>query len=72
MNVIFLTMTPISDINVREIYPDLLRMFVSKGHKVFVFSSRDFCPKNIEVHPPISDDQYALDKSHIVLNCPNS
>ena len=34
MNVIFLTMAPIADVNVREIYPDLLREFVRNGHKV--------------------------------------
>lgn len=41
MNVIFLTMAPIEDINVREIYPDLLRYFVEKGHMVYVVSPRD-------------------------------
>ena len=41
MNVIFLTMAPIADINVREIYPDLLRYFVGKGHQVFIVSPRD-------------------------------
>lgn len=41
MTVIFLTMAPIEDINVREIYPDLLRYFVEKGHMVYVVSPRD-------------------------------
>lgn len=41
MNVLFLTMAPIEDINVREIYPDLLRYFVEKGHMVYVVSPRD-------------------------------
>lgn len=41
MNVIFLTMAPIEDINVREIYPDLLRHFVKEGHKVYIVSPRD-------------------------------
>jgi len=41
MNVIFLTMAPIRDIKVREIYPDLLRKFVAKGDNVFVVSPRE-------------------------------
>lgn len=41
MNVIFLTMAPIEDISVREIYPDLLRHFVKEGHKVYIVSPRD-------------------------------
>lgn len=41
MNVIFLTMAPIEDINVREIYPDLLRHFVKQGHQVYIVSPRD-------------------------------
>jgi glycosyltransferase involved in cell wall biosynthesis len=34
-------MAPIEDINVREIYPDLLRHFVKEGHKVYIVSPRD-------------------------------
>lgn len=41
MKVIFLTMAPISDISVRELYPDLLRMFVAKGHQVYIVSPRE-------------------------------
>lgn len=41
MKVIFLTMAPIEDINVREIYPDLLRYFVKQGHLVYIVSPRD-------------------------------
>lgn len=41
MNVIFLTMAPIEDIKVHEIYPDLLRFFVEKGHIVYIVSPRD-------------------------------
>lgn len=41
MNVIFLTMAPIADINVREIFPDLLREFLAKGHKVYIVSPRE-------------------------------
>lgn len=41
MNVIFLTMAPIADVNVREIYPDLLRYFVGQGHQVYIVSPRD-------------------------------
>lgn len=41
MNVIFLTMAPIKDIKVREIYPDLLRKFVEKGHNVYIVSPRE-------------------------------
>lgn len=36
MNVIFLTMSQNVDINLREIYPDLLRKFVKEGHQVFI------------------------------------
>ncbi len=38
---IFLTMAPIEDINVREIYPDLLRHFLKEGHQVYIVSPRD-------------------------------
>lgn len=41
MKVIFLTMAPIADISVKEIYPDLLREFVAKGHQVYVVSPRE-------------------------------
>lgn len=41
MKVIFLTMAPIADIGVKEIYPDLLREFVAKGHQVYVVSPRE-------------------------------
>lgn len=41
MNVVFLTMAPIADVNVREIYPDLLRYFVGQGHQVYIVSPRD-------------------------------
>ena len=41
MNVIFLTMASIADVNVREIYPDLLREFVRNGHKVYIVSPRE-------------------------------
>lgn len=41
MNVIFLTMAPIADISVKEIFPDLLREYVAKGHQVFVVSPRE-------------------------------
>lgn len=34
-------MAPIEDINVRELYPDLLRKFVKEGHKVFVVSPHE-------------------------------
>lgn len=41
MNVIFLTMAPIADISVKEIFPDMLREYVAKGHQVFVVSPRE-------------------------------
>lgn len=41
MNVIFLTMAPITDINVREIFPDLLREFIANGHQVYIVSPRE-------------------------------
>ena len=41
MNVIFLTMSQNVDINLREIYPDLLRKFVKEGHQVFIVHPRE-------------------------------
>ena len=41
MNVIFLTMSQNVDINLREIYPDLLRKFVKEGHEVFIVHPRE-------------------------------
>lgn len=38
MNILFLTVTRIEDINSRGIYTDLLRHFVKEGHKVYVAS----------------------------------
>ena len=34
-------MAPIADISVKEIFPDLLREYVAKGHQVFVVSPRE-------------------------------
>ena len=36
MNILFLTLTKIDDINQRGIYTDLLRQFINNGHYVFV------------------------------------
>ena len=41
MNVIFLTMVPIPSLSKRGIYTDLLRRFVSEGHKVYVVYPRE-------------------------------
>lgn len=41
MNVIFLTMVPTPSLSNRGIYTDLLRRFVSKGHKVYVVYPRE-------------------------------
>lgn len=41
MNILFLTITSFTDITVRGIYPDLLRMFVKEGHRVYVVSPRE-------------------------------
>ena len=38
MNILFLTVTKIENINCRGIYTDLLRHFVKEGHKIFVAS----------------------------------
>ncbi len=38
MNILFLTMVGMTDINNRGIYPDLMREFIKKGHKVYVVS----------------------------------
>ena len=53
MHVIFLTMAPIEDINVREIYPDLLRYFVEKNHTVYVVSPRD---RRLGIKTYVKDD----------------
>lgn len=59
MNILFLTVTRIDDINCRGIYTDLLRHFVKKGHKVFVASptERRFCK---ETHLIENDDHKIL------------
>src|SRR5574344_1022807 len=53
MNVIFLTMAPIEDINVKEIYPDLLRYFVEKDHSVYIVSPRD---RRLGIKTYVKDD----------------
>ena len=53
MNVIFLTMAPIEDISVKEIYPDLLRYFVEKGHIVYIVSPRD---RRLGIKTYVKDD----------------
>jgi len=41
MNLIFLTLSSISDINTRGIYSDLLRKFRDEGHNIYVVSPRE-------------------------------
>ena len=53
MNVIFLTMAPIEDINVREIYPDLLRHFAKEGHQVYIVSPRD---RRLSINTYVKED----------------
>jgi len=38
MNILFLTITKIDDINGRGIYTDLLRLFINRGHQVYIVS----------------------------------
>src|SRR5690554_6830775 len=38
MNILFLTVSIIDDINKRGIYTDLLRYFINQGHKVYIVS----------------------------------
>ena len=38
MNVLFLTLVPISDIRERGIYTDLLRCFEKNGHQLYIVS----------------------------------
>lgn len=38
MNILFLTLSNISDINERGIYQDLMRKFIREGHQVFIVS----------------------------------
>lgn len=53
MNVVFLTMAPITDISVREIYPDLLREFVSKGHQIYIVSPRE---RRFKIETSVNND----------------
>ena len=41
MNILFLSIGDIPNIQHREIYPDLLREFIKKGHDVYVVCSRE-------------------------------
>lgn len=41
MNVLFLTMSRLTDINTRSIYPDLMRKFRDEGHNVYIVSPRE-------------------------------
>ena len=41
MNIIFLTMSRITDINTRHIYPDLLRKFRNEGHSVYIVTPNE-------------------------------
>lgn len=51
MNILFLTLTIIDNISQRGIYPDLLRVFIERGHKVYIVSpvERRFGKKTILV-----------------------
>lgn len=41
MNVIFLTMSRLTDISQRHIYTDLLRKFRNEGHSVYIVSPNE-------------------------------
>ena len=41
MNVIFLTLAGITDVEVRGIYQDLMRKFRDEGHKVFIVTAAE-------------------------------
>lgn len=41
MNIIFLTMSRITDITRRGIYTDLMRKFASEGHKIYIVTPRE-------------------------------
>lgn len=41
MNLLFLTMSRITDISQRGIYPDLLRKFCDEGHNVYIIAPRE-------------------------------
>lgn len=41
MNIIFLTISPITDINQRGIYADLMRKFRDEGHRVYIVTSTE-------------------------------
>lgn len=51
MNILFLTLSRINNISQRGIYPDLLRVFIERGHKVYIVSpvERRFGKKTILV-----------------------
>lgn len=59
MNVLFLTVTKIEDINSRGIYTDLLRLFIKNGHKVHIVSpaERRF---NVDTHLIENNDNSIL------------
>ena len=41
MNIVFLTISPITDINQRGIYPDLMRKFRDEGHIVYIVTATE-------------------------------
>lgn len=41
MNIVFLTLVRISDVSQRGIYTDLLRLFLERGHSVYVVSANE-------------------------------
>ncbi|MEG2820530.1 MAG: glycosyltransferase WbuB, partial [Muribaculaceae bacterium] len=41
MNIIFLTLSVITDINSRGIYTDLMRKFQKEGHNIYIVSPRE-------------------------------
>lgn len=43
MNILFLTISRIDDISVRNIYTDLMRKFRNEGHKVYIISPIERC-----------------------------
>ena len=41
MNILFLTITRILDVEERELYQDLMRLFRNRGHNIYIVSPRE-------------------------------
>ena len=63
MNILFLTMNPFTDLNMHNIYSDLMMEFVEHGHRPYIVTPRE--KKSGEVTECIDFDTYSLLKVRI-------